>query len=157
MITENFNINDNSFHNFIDFFTAASDIQISDIEEDSYEDIARMLVKTEEEVADMLALIYTFKRVIYFNVVLMKDDFTRLVSKIFPVKDAANDDLVVYIHSEEKDSLYYFELVKYKKTRNVKTIQVIESELNEAIQKEDYELATKLRDKMVKMKKRKKL
>ena len=107
MILENFKIDDYSFHNFIDFFTAASDIQISDIEEDSFEDIARMLVKTEEEVADMLKLIYTFKRVIYFNVVLMKDDFIRLVGKIFPVKDVIHDDMVVYIHSEENDSLYY--------------------------------------------------
>lgn len=157
MITENFSIDDSSFHNFIDFFTAASDIQISDIDEESYEDIARMLVKTEEEVANMLNVIYTFKRVIYFNVVLMKDDFIRLVGKIFPVKDVIKDDMVIYVHSEINDSLYYFELIKYKKVRNVKTIQVIESELNEAIQKEDYELATKLRDKMVKMKKRKKI
>jgi len=156
MILKDFIINDNSFHNFIDFFTSAVDIEVLHVPEESYIEIAKLLTKDGGDIDTMIEMVNSFPRVMYFYILLKKQDFVRLVSKIFPIKEASNDDIVVYIHSEENDSLYYFELIREKRTRHVKSIEELEGELNDAVDKEEYEEAIVIRNKIDKMVKKKK-
>jgi hypothetical protein len=121
-------------------------VDIYIVEEESFPALIELFEDKEED------YLYQFDRVVKLTFMLNNADFMNVVSELGGKEFIKHDVFFKLAHTG--DELHILELINDKSTkRRRKTKVEIELELDEALAKEDYKQAAKLRDKLEKMNK----
>ncbi len=145
---KNLDLKRDDLMNFIDFLTKSIDFFIMEVPEEGYDDIVALISNDED--GELKKWIHAFPRVVHLQFYLKQNDFINIVAELFNDKEAIKGETIVYMVTVPDDTLYYIELNKVKVRRSSKPNAELEVEIQDAVKKEDYELAAKLRDKLKK-------
>ncbi len=127
------------------FFTS---VRISDNEE-FLNEILDMLTKINYNVDSIL----DYENIYYSALLLKKEDYVEIIDEFFKDPEISKLEKIITLnYNEGTDTVYIYEIVQekpedtIKKRKPRKTVEELQEDLNNAVKKEDYEKAAKLRE-----------
>lgn len=146
------------FKNFLEFLLQAKDfeIYIVDSEQELSETInffiSTVELTDEDKKEETIDWVLSLDRIIWCTLWLDHKDYNKIISEWQGREYIKNEQFITNVVNNENNQMMMLQFIRVKNKNSRKTVEEFQNELDEALNSENYEVAAKLKKKIVNLK-----